>query len=341
MSPGSASVSNHDWDDETYRPMDRHTEEALAMGGQSLEQVDGARDWLEQDPKTWVHLPWDTITEAVGALHPGAFWLVGAYTGAGKSTFLANTLMHFAAAKLRTYYLPLEQPPELVRLMWAALACGYDPNLVVQLKWPLLPPNARQEVSAYLDWQESDIGRRLVFFDDVSSPGVRELEDTLSRAGRQGFRVVVIDHFNRLAQPRYEDTVALARVIKETAKAYQLAILVAGQLNRGDGRNPLRMYLPPTIEDVKGGNVVVEECDVALGLYRPLIETVTKADLALVKAGQKDVGPFIAPNAAGIKVLKHRFGSNTGRIFTLTYERGRLRDPETTTRDLLEERYGL
>jgi replicative DNA helicase len=334
-------VLDYGYDDYEDTPAAAHAAEAEAMRGLSLEQVDGAREWLRQDPLRWVRLPWDTLTEAVGALHPGAYWLVGAYTGAGKSTFLSNCLMDFAARGTRTYYLPLEQRPDMVRILWAGLACGYNPNHVAQLEWGRLPPNARTEVQAFLDWQESDRGRDIVFFDEVSTPTVGELRATIARAGRQGYQVMVIDHFNRMAQPRYQDTVDLAQALKEGAKEWGLALLVAGQLNRGDGRNPLRMYLPPTIEDVKQGNVIVEEADVALGLYRPLQATASKADLALVRAGMKDVAAFVEPNTVGVKVLKHRFGPNTGRTYRLTFKAGRISDPITEHRDTTEARYGL
>lgn len=328
----------YDFDD---TPDAAHTAEAEAMRGLTLEQVDQAREWLAQDPLRWVRLPWDTVTEAVGAMHPGAYWLVGAYTGGGKSTFLANCLMAFAASGVKTYYLPLEQPPVIVRTMWAGMACGYDPNAVVQLQWGSLPPTARSDVQTFLDWQESDVGRGTVFFDEVATPGVAELRGIIDRAGRQGYRVLVVDHFSRLAQARYQDTVELAQALKEHAKAWGIALLVAGQLNRGDGRNPLRMYLPPTIEDIKGGNVLVEEADVALGLYRPLQETASKADLLLVKAGQKDVSGLVEPNTVGVKVLKHRFGSNTGRTYKLTFRAGRITDPATLQRERQEARYGV
>ena len=53
----------------------------------AVEQTDAAVDALFQEPKDFLHFPWEGVDELCGGIGPGNVWFVGGFSGNGKTTF--------------------------------------------------------------------------------------------------------------------------------------------------------------------------------------------------------------------------------------------------------------
>jgi hypothetical protein len=336
------SDAGYDLDDVLNPPDVAREAEREALRSEAIQQTVDAHHLLHSDPTHWTRYPYDSIARLVGPIAPGEYHLLLALTGNGKTTWLLNVLNEWTVTPTRTYGLFFEQPPTIMRLMLAGLALGYDPRLVARLEWAQLPEGAKAAVDTHLLWQGADEMTARVYFDGNTQVGPHELDRTMARAARNGYTVFVVDHFDRLDARSYSDTKKLAEGLKEGAKNYQLAVLCANQVSRVKVTGTIwRTVTPPGVDDCKGGQVVAENADCILSLYRPLVEGFTKADRALVAAQLSPVEDFINPLAMGVKVVKSRWTSHAGKTVQLAYHAARLRDPETDARFTQETRYGV
>lgn len=311
----------------------------------TAQQVAEATQLTREDTARCPRLPWDVLHEALGPILPWQFWVVGASTGNGKSTFLMSLVAQWLTEGRRLFMLPLEQPGEVMRLVLAALRHGFDPRHVLSGQWERLLPEARARVQADLRWQATPEAASLLHFSPRTFVDEAALRATWNEAKAFGAEVVIIDHLHRLQmtghKDGYQSLVRMAQLIKELAKETRIPALVAAQLHRGDG-DSLAPYRPPKPTSIQGGEVVRQECDVAVGLFRPLLHALTREDEQAIRTGTKPIQHFLAPNCVGVHVLKHRVdGAQTGAVLKLGWERGMLRDPSTDQRLAWEARHDL
>ncbi len=310
----------------------------------ALDQVGVARDRLGINPIRQPRLPWDTLHDLLGYIWPESFWVIAASTGNGKSSTLMQIVNAWVDERRRVYMLPLEQPASVMRLYWAALSLRYDPRRVLENDWGKLPSDAPKQVHAHLSWQQSEEARKLIAFSDAPFIGEAEILPAFEDAATFGASVIVIDHLHRIrlqGSNSYGALVSLCQTIKECAKRFQVPVLSAAQIHRGDG-DVLAPFLPPKPTAIQGGEVVRQEADVAIGLYRPLLSTFSPEDARQVRLGQSRIKPHLEPNTVGVHVLKHRVrGDMLGEIVKLRYEFGRIICPQTEDRLAYERREDL
>lgn len=314
------------------------------LQNETITQVADALAYMGQDFSRSPRVPWDALFDVVGWFLPFQFWVVAAATGNGKSTTLMSIVLSLLEHRQPVYMYPLEQRTDVMRLYLAAIACGYHPALVQENNWANLPADARTRLAAHLDWQVRE-AEGLLHFAPESTVTAAVLERGLKEAKAFGAKLVIIDHIHRLSldsRNAYESLREMCVLLKELAKSYNIPILCAAQLHRDKEHDVLAPYKPPKPTAIQGGEVIRQECDVALGLYRPLIEMFGKSDALAVRMGQKRIKDFLKPNALGVHVLKHRLrGDALGDVIELEYRNGRILDPATETREAWESRNGL
>jgi replicative DNA helicase len=298
------------------------------------------------DPRTLLRLPWDSLHDVLGHLWPEAFWVVGAASGNGKSTFLMQLVHAWALEGKRIYFLPLEQPAKVMRQYWAALANNLVPEKVLENDWAALPSGAEKVVQEHIRWQVSAGGpRNQVVFSEAVRANVDEMISEFTAAARLEAQVIIIDHIHRLdytgGNP-HTALVTMCQALKECAKNFNIPVLAAAQLHRDKEHDVLAPFLPPKPTALQGGEVIRQESDVAIGLFRPLVESFTVEDARLIRIGQKKIRPLVEPNKVGIHVLKHRVrGKALGEIVKLGYEHGKIVCEATDRRLALEDRHGV
>jgi replicative DNA helicase len=305
------------------------------------QQVAEAMDLTTADLAQCPRVPWDTLHAVTGALLPWQFWVLAASTGNGKSTTLMSLVAHWLTAERRVVMLPLEQPGDIMRLYLASLRQGLDPRRVLAGRWTDLPPGAKEAIHRDLAWQATPAAHALLHFSGRTFIDEAALRLTFRDAQEFGAEVIVIDHLHRLQMTGHKDgyqaLVRICQLLKELAKETRIPVLAAAQLHRGDG-DRLAPYYPPRPTAIQGGEVVRQECDLALGVYRPLKGNIGKADQQEIRAGIRSVTDFLEPNCVGFHVLKHRLdGDQMGAIVRLRYERGQIMDPPDDQRRAWED----
>jgi len=264
--------------------------------------------------------------------------VVAAHTGRGKTTIVMNILADLAKQGRRVAMLALEQSPEDMRKTWAAVSLGYRVSAVLGSKWELLPPRAKEEVSAHIAGQLAG-GNLGIRFVEERFLNPQTLGAIVQRQVDLGAELIIIDHLHRIADASYEGVSKAAKALTEAALVSKVPILCTAQLGQGQDKDPLLPYLPPDVSLIYGSGVVAQECWVALGVYWPL-GVHTKEDLAMVRRGEKEAHELAIPNTLAVRVMKHRVrgGEVLGRTVTLKYEGGRIIDPETERLERLVER---
>lgn len=323
-----------------YEPLGAPADHQAALAD---EQVAEALERLSLRSETQPRVPWDSLHDILGPIWPDDFWVVAAHTGNGKSSLLMQLVDAWARERKRVYMLPLEQPASRMRLVWAALACDLDPQQVLESR---LTGSERDAVTTHLRWQQAkDGGRGLVTYSKLQFVGEAELHAELNVARDLGAQIIVIDHIHRLdvaGSNAYQALVRLCQLIKEAAKGNQIPIIAAAQLHRDKEHDRLAPYLPPKPTAIQGGEVIRQECDVAFGLYRPLLATFSRKEAQEYRGGRLEIEPYLEPDRMGVHVLKHRIrGNMLCRRLQLVYRKGRAICAETEDRLAFEKRNDL
>lgn len=211
---------------------------------------------------TPVHLGFGSLDADLRGISPGQVCGIAARTAVGK-TWLLETIEHSFAARTDAGCLALSL--EMPGLEWAerALAIFAD-----------VPP---EQVEAWA--KDGSLGREAAEFLEHMQHALvvdefvqlTQLPQVFAGARRRlkvPLRLVLIDYLGLLgAQGRdaYERASALGKGLKQVAKAEDVAIVVAMQVNRGggDGSEPI------SIEMMRDSGVIEESLDFLLGAWRP------------------------------------------------------------------------
>lgn len=306
----------------------------------SRQQAQDALDRLAIDPLKLPRLPWDSLHDLVGPLFPQSIWGVCGPTAGGKTTVAAHVIEYWVQQKKRVYAMTLEQPANEYRIALAALSLGYHPQRCLANKWHQLPFGAEKALKAEIIRQATELEHYLIF-PNLQGLGCDNLEKQFDEASLCEADVIVLDHWGMLSLEGYNDLRRFTRLLRALCTSYGIPFFALMQSGRGD-KDPLRKYRPIVTDDVEGGEVIPQLMTCAIGLFRPLLETTSKDDLASVRRGQKDVTTLLVPGMVGMNIMKHRIeGEHTGKIVHLPYRHGRITDPQTDSREQQEERLGI
>lgn len=307
------------------------------------DQVLDALGRLDVDPARLPRVPWDSLHDLIGPLWAGDVWGIAAATGNGKTTAAAHLIESWVDLGLRVYVCSLEQSPAELRTVLASLKLDLHPQRVLENRWDTLPRDSKSRVAAELKRQIVELESRLIFA-PTDEMTVESLEYEMANAYALGAHVVVIDHVHHIDLGTTNQHAALTRfcrTLKTLCKQYQIPVLLLAQMNRGE-RDPVAPYQPPNVYGIQGGEVIRQVCSVAIGLYRPLVDTFDTEDARLVRTGKKEINEYVVKEAIGVHVMKHRNrGEMVGRLQQLHYKQGRIRCPRTEDRLLYEARHDL
>lgn len=291
-------------------------------------QATEALQYLQTDPAS-LRFPWHGVDAIVGPIQDHYLVLIGADTGSGKTTVLMHLLHRWHLAGHRVCLLSLEFDPYLLRLYWACLASGVDPRPIIrgQTTPDTLPPAHRAAIQSQLVWQ-TGAGASLVRFSVFGALKAAELPGLFEEA--KGSSVLLIDHLQAIdvggLGNGYERYARLCRHLKELVREYRIPTIAAAQFHRDKTFDRLAPYLPPRETAFYGGHILLQQADVALGLYRPLRPGVTKGQMLELRAGLGSLQEAITHDTVGVVCLKHRWDDQRGGRSFLRYRDGILTD---------------
>ena len=300
---------------------------------QGVEALQSMRNDYTRAPR----LPWDSVDTVVGPVLPGTWWVLGAYTGRGKTTTMMSLLADLAERGRRVTVFALEMKPPLMRRVWASVALGYKTSYVIENRWRELPVGAFEAVEKHVNWQVADMGEFIRFADEEYLDAAN-LPRLMKREANLGAELVLIDHIHRCADASYQGVSLAAKAISAACRDSNVPVIATAQFGQGADRDPLKPYLPPQLEDLYLSGVIAQECWVALGLYHPL-GSHSKADLDAVRRREREPHTLAIPGTIGVRCMKHRVRGTdaVGQIRQLTYKDGKILDPETQRRESIEE----
>ena len=291
-------------------------------------QVRAGTDLIHADYSQCVHLPWVSLSNVIGhGLLPYQLWTLAAASGHGKTTAAMNLVKAWVEMGKRVYFVPLEQPTDVMRVYLAALRLGLSTKLALAHRWKDLPPSAQGAIESDLVEQENEA--ELLHFSDVDFLTVSGVPNVLEEAAAFKADVILIDHVHNIrseGRSAIAEFVQVCQTLYNFSKNRRIPIVAMAQLHRGLVRDRLRPYLPPDVETIHMGDVLRQVSSVVMGLFRPLAYWVTAKDRAKIRLGEP-VGQYLKPNTMGISVLKSRInGEDCGGIVELEYDRGHIRD---------------
>lgn len=313
------------------------TEEQARLATDAFDQAQDAMQELDRPASQYLQVPWPSLYRLTGPMAPGEIWMVGAFSGRGKTTFLTSLVEDLLVRGETVYYMGLESRPHMIRTYFAAYRKGYAPGDVLsgtaKLHWPDWP-TVRAELKLEIDRMMRLGADSRLHVNGQPRIVAEELGAAFEEAAAVGARVLVLDHIDQVQADRanaYAVSRAVVETLEDLAKHFGITVLVSTQLNnevlRGD---PLAQLRPPQPHHVYMGGHKRFVVTGMLGLYRPVDPQASPEDVKAVKVGEKEPLEIATPNTMAVVCMKHRhFGSREGQKILLRVERGRVIDAET------------
>ncbi len=315
------------------------TDEQARLHTEAFDQSQDAMQELDRPASHYLQVPWASLYELTGPIAPGEIWMVGAFSGRGKTTFLTSLVDELLQRGDTVYYMGLESRPKMLRTYFAAYRKGYAPGEILsgtaKLHWPEWP-SVRAEVKGEIDRMMRLGADSRLHVNGQPRIVAEQLGAAFEEAASVGARLLVLDHIDQVQADRgnaYAVSRAVVETLEDLAKHYEIAVLVSTQLNnevvKGD---PLAQLRPPLPHHVYMGGHKRHVVTGMLGIYRPIDPQARPEDIKAVKAGEAEPLSIATPNTMGIVCMKHRhFGNREGNRITLRVERGRV--SESSERD--------
>lgn len=301
--------------------------------------VDAVLD-LDRHPDLYLRWPWRALDGLCDGMAPGEVHYVCAFSGGGKTTFLASAVNRWIDAKKRVYVLPLETEPKKFRTYLACQRLGIHPGdafsgelrkrndpalpvLVTELRSQIKPP-------------DSDHLR----VKGVPAINVARLAEACEEAAEWQADVIIVDHIDHIAggdgTNLYAESVAVNKAVLDFARRYGLTLVLASQLNNDAVRGPDRLacYEPPRESHVKMGAHKRENSSSMIGLFRPKRSATADegpkafaAKLKAARAGEIEPREVLEQHTMGVVLMKSRnYGLRNWQKVTLRVENGRVVD---------------
>lgn len=318
----------------TRRREMEYTDEQVRLMTEVFDQSQDAMGELDRPASQYLQVPWPALYHLTGPIAPGEIWMVCAFSGRGKTTFLTSLVDELLGKGDTVYYMGLESRPKMIRTYFAAYRKGYAPGDILsgtaKLHWPDWP-SVRAEVKREIDRMMRLPDDSHLYVNGQPRIVAEQLGAAFEEAREVGARLFVLDHIDQVQADRgnaYAVSRAVVDTLEDLAKHYEIPVLVSSQLNnevlRGDAMAQLR---PPQPQHVYQGGHKRFVVTGMLGLYRPADPQATVEDVKAVKAGEKDALDIALPHTMGIACMKHRhYGNREGWKAMLHVERGRVTD---------------
>jgi hypothetical protein len=308
--------------------------------------VEEALAELDRPVESYVRWPFTALTNLLSDgrsrespfIVPGDVWMVAAFSGGGKTTFLTSLVHEWLLAGVGVSYLGLESPAKTIRRIFSCIRLGLNYNEILDGSAKLAP-----------DWP--DVYWRLAIDMERVAGGLlpgadhpyplaisaarhlraSDLPAIYQEAQNLGSRVIIIDHIDHLGIAESTDIYKESRMavnsILELSQAYDITTVVATQTNNETVRGSrLAQFHPPQPHHIFMGSHKRFVMAGALGLYRPLDTAATRDDLLAVAEDRADPALVLEPGVMGVSAMKSRYRNVEGRRKKLAVANGRVHD---------------
>lgn len=170
------------------------------------------------------------LDRMTGGLQRGALYVLGAYTGRGKSALSAQIAVNAAMRGFRVLMFTLEMPPRQVGVRMLLADSGVD-------KWDLRLQHGRNdEAWGAVVRSHVKLAPLWIWLDKTEAPSLAHVRSTAKKIkAREGLDLIVVDYLQRMTvDTKLDRWLAVgenARALKGLAMATQCAVWAPCQLN--------------------------------------------------------------------------------------------------------------
>jgi replicative DNA helicase len=224
--------------------------------------------WLksleERDLRRYFRTAFKAHDRTIGALLRGAFYLIAARAGVGKTAFLFALAYRQALSGVKVHFCNLEMP---VEQMWNRLACLHDPDLTLrELNEGERTP---ERVAYFVKLSEKLESFSPLFFENTDI--VTMLATARNGIEKSSDAILCLDYIGLLTmrglgpEQRYWLISEAAKQLKLLARQADIPIIAAVQLNRGIEN---RKDKTPTLADLRDSGELENHADGVFALTR-------------------------------------------------------------------------
>ena len=302
-------------------------------------QVSGALIHLDRHPDSLVRWPFADLDALTGPMGEGEVWFVSAFSGGGKTTFIASAIDAWRQLGKRVFVMPLELQPNRFRTMLACMETGIFPGDALSGALRADPSRVaeRETLKSALLGQTSTAYTKSVMVSEQRAINVRGLERGMMEAKAFGADVVIVDHIDHIEGEGKGSLYTASKEVNHAALRMAqdngLLCVFTSQLNMEIAKTDrLSKYAPPMVHHNQFPSVKLQVATGMIGLFRPLRAPepdedpkAYKAAIADARSGLTDAADALEKGVMGVVAMKLRnYGQREGVRIKLAVERGRV-----------------
>lgn len=251
-----------------------------------------------------------TLDNFLGGWKPGHYYVLGAYTGHGKTLFGTNFALWAAMQGKHTLYASIEMEKEQIMERVVCAKLGLSTSRMTN---SLL---TNDELDDYVAEQEN-LKKLPLRVSHLSNASLEELEQDCRRMNRNGkLNFLVLDYLQDLNikserfRPGFETISAVSTRLRNMAHALKIPVLALAQLGRQDKRESQTEGRIPTKSDLKGSGQIENDADAVLLIHHEF----------------ENVGLSRKPIRSLLVLAKNRHGPEAQIQVTVDFGTNRVRD---------------
>ena len=302
-------------------------------------QVVGALLHLDRHPDTLVRWPFAHLDELTGPMGEGEVWFVSAFSGGGKTTFIASAIDAWRQLGKKVFVMPLELQPNRFRTMLACMETGIYPGDALSGALRADPTRAheRETLKKALLAQTSTAYTKSVMVSEQRAINVAGLERGMLEAKAFNADIVIVDHIDHIEGEAKGSLYTASKEVNHAAlKMAQdngLLCVFTSQLNMEIAKvDRLSKYAAPQVHHNQFPSVKLQVATGMIGLYRPLRSPFPGEDakeykiaIANARSGITDAAEALERGVMGVVAMKLRnYGQREGVRIKLAVEQGRV-----------------
>lgn len=245
-----------------------------ALGDNPISKISSAQDAADEiredirqqyKQRTGISTQFAIIAER-GGLRPQTLTLIAAKSAHGKSALALNISVEAAREGAPVVYYSLEMSKKELMFREVARLTRIPVNSLIK-DHPRMTSDQTQAIDKALE----DISHLPLYFDEKATTNIHALCQSIKTIRRKyGVRLAVVDYLQILPRndkrgnSTEEQALAeAARLLKNTAKSEDIAIIALSQISRDQNNHE------PDINHIRGSGQIFEAVDNAVFLYRP------------------------------------------------------------------------
>jgi len=208
-------------------------------------------------PHNNIATPWEALNGVLGGLRPGAFYVVAARPGVGKSLFGLQLASGISNPEQQAAFFSFEM--NNLELATRALAAKAGKNIGSIDRRELTEAERKELALAYTELTES------LHLISTPSREVTQLRPAIRALNKEGkLKAVVIDYLGLMeakGSSIYERVTNISGQLKSLAMELDVPIVALAQLNRARADNEI-----PTLSDLRDSGAIEQDADAVLML---------------------------------------------------------------------------